>query len=464
MNMRLEKIKIENFRSIISSGEINIRPLQAFVGENNAGKSNVLKAIKCFLTAGAGGMQADDFNNPNIPASIECEFSQLSDEEKIKLRPYLLNDRIILRKELRTETDEEKDKKSVKSEYHGYQAEPTDPAFSISKIEKIHGAKPNWRDIALNAGILEFVEKDGKVNKTTYTKGLKDFLAANDVAYDEPEIGTTQALGLAQNLLAVLPEIFLLPAITDYSDEIDRRSTTTVFRRLMAELSDRIIQSDPRYNELEDAILKIQTLLNPDADANAENRTRLTALENAEGALLGIFRKLMPGVQSVSLNVEIEAVRDIFSKGVNIKVNDGVLTDVLDKGNGMQRSLVFSLLQMLIATTRNQDQQTKRPIILAIEEPELYIHPHSQRLIFRVLKEFSGLTDATPEAHSGVDQVIYTTHSPAFIEVWNYHRIGVVKKNCAKRRNKDISGTGKRARNRRRKEGLQDTYVFWPET
>src|SRR3546814_16188549 len=60
-------------------------------------------------------------------------------------------------------------------------------------------------------------------------------------------------------------------------------------------------------------------------------------------SLRDVVKKLMPTVQSVSLGVEVEASRDIFSKGVSIKIDDGVLTDVLDKGHGMQRSLVFSL-------------------------------------------------------------------------------------------------------------------------
>ena len=62
------------------------------------------------------------------------------------------------------------------------------------------------------------------MNKTSYKSGLERYLAENDVQYDEPQLGETQALGIPQNLLSALPELYLLPAITDYSDEIDRRS------------------------------------------------------------------------------------------------------------------------------------------------------------------------------------------------------------------------------------------------
>ena len=43
--MRLIKSHIRNYRSIVDSGDTRIEPLQAFVGENNAGKSNQMPSI-----------------------------------------------------------------------------------------------------------------------------------------------------------------------------------------------------------------------------------------------------------------------------------------------------------------------------------------------------------------------------------------------------------------------------------
>ncbi len=423
--MRLTKISIRNYRSIRNTGEVSIEPLQALVGENNCGKSNVLRAIQCFLSSGAGGMEVGDFNDPTIPAIIECEFGGLSNEERKRLRPYLLGDKVILRKELVVHRDEARNRTTIKADYHGYQAEPKVAHLSIQKLEAAAtGGRVKWKEVAEAAGILDYVQDtEGKVNKATYTAGIANYIAEHDVEYDEPVLGETQALGLPQNLLSALPDFFLLPAITDYSDEVDRRSSSTVFRRLMADLADRIMSVDPRYKELENALAKVRALLNSVTDEGAP--ARLEALGGVEDSLRDVVKKLMPSVKSVSLGVEVDESRDIFSKGVTIKINDGVLTDVIDKGHGMQRSLVFSLLQLLIKA--GQENSTSRPIILAIEEPELYIHPHSQRLIFRVLREFAGIEEDDSDS-KGTDQVIYTTHSPAFVEVWNYERIGVVRK------------------------------------
>ena len=426
--MQLVRLNISNFRSIKNIEELRIESLQGFVGENNAGKSNILQAINCFLSAAAGGMTPNDFNDSTQPAVIEVEFGSLSDIERKRLRTYLIGDRLILQKRLTITEDDRSGKPRVTAEYHGYRAEPRDWWLSTDKVIKKKGIRPRWEEIASEYGILDYVRgEDGKTNKKSYAAGLEKLLyERDDIEYDTPELGETQALGLQQNLLASLPEFYLLPAITDYSDEIDRRSSTTVFRRLMADLADRIMRTDPRYIEIETALTNLRHLLNPEIEGDGPKR--LDALSVVENALRDTVKRLMPSVDGVQLAVEVEESREIFAKGVSIRIDDGVLTDVLAKGHGMQRSIVFALLQMLIKS--GQQQGEVRPIILGIEEPELYIHPHAQRLVFRVLKEFAGQTDDADQSVSS-NQVIYTTHAPAFVDIHRYERIAVVRKDPA---------------------------------
>jgi len=150
-------------------------------------------------------------------------------------------------------------------EYHGYRAEPRDWWLSTAKVIEEKGNRPRWEETATEHGILDYVcGEDGKVNKASYEAGLTKLLYERDgIEYDEPALGQTQALRIQQNLLASLPGFYLLPAITEYSDEIDRRSSSTVFRRLMADLADRIMRADPRYGEIEATLPKLRQLLNP---------------------------------------------------------------------------------------------------------------------------------------------------------------------------------------------------------
>jgi len=85
--------------------------------------------------------------------------------------------------------------------------------------------------------------------------------------------------------------------------------------------------------------------------------------------------------------------------------------DVEDEGAGVQSSVA-------IAIARTYAQVVQQPLILAIEEPELYLHPHGCRHFYKILKELS---------QNGV-QVIYTTHERSFVNVADLDSILLVKK------------------------------------
>jgi len=422
--MKLIEVSISNFKSIKSFANYKLSSCQALIGENNAGKSNVLSAIDVFLSSGSGGVQVTDFNNSNDKIIIKCKFNIHSPRLKKIWKPYLINDELVLEKHIWNEFDTRLNKTTIKNEFHGYQAEPMQWYLSIKKIKEQHGDRPNWSNIVSENNLPAYFIENDRCNATIFSKALIKYFNENEIEYDEPDLSHTQALGLQSYAISCLPKFYLLKAITDYSEEIDKRSTNTTFRKLMADLSDRIIRNDPLYCEVEGALTKINNLLNltEEVNQNATN-TRLNTLSIIETKIKEILCKLMPSVENVKLKVITEDIKTIFSKGVELSVNDGVDTDVLLKGNGLQRCIVFSLLQTLILNEKNHlisnetDNTDETPIILAIEEPELYIHPQLGKLFYDVLKEFS-LTD----------QVIYTTHSPKFVDVFDYQNISIVSK------------------------------------
>ncbi len=428
--MKLINFFVKNYRSIVDSGDIRIEPFQAFVGENNSGKSNLLYSIKIFLTPGLGGVQEADFFDPNNPIILKATFGELTASERKKLRIYLLGDKLILEKHIRLEQDDKSGKIKPISEYHGYIAKPKDWWLSVEGVIEHEGTtRPNWEQIASEHGIIDYVRIDsGNVNKSSYKSGLdKILIEKEDIEFEEPELGQTQALGLQPVLLNLLPNFHLLPAITDYSDEIDKRSSSSTYRRLMGDLADRVLRFDPKYQQIESTLNILRKLLNPPRvdEKREKGQERLEVLSDIEGKLQNLISKLMPSVCGVCVDVEIEETKDLFSRGVSIKINDGKLTEVLMKGHGLQRCVVFGLLQALILNQRgklvsvpeDQSNEDEQSIILAIEEPELYIHPQMQRIIYGVMKDFAS-----------TDQVIFSSHSPMFVEVGKYECIGVVRK------------------------------------
>jgi putative ATP-dependent endonuclease of OLD family len=416
--MRIRKIDISNLRSIVASQTIPVSNLLALVGENNAGKSNILIAVGAFLAGGSGGLKEEDFNDRTVPIIIKIMFEDLTDFEKKRWKKYLVEGKLILEKRVWIETDEESGSHRIKSEYHGYEASPADWFLSIDRIREAKGERPKWAEIVAENGLPEYFLEDGKCNKGIYTSALSQYIEENEVTFNEPDLSKTHALGLQSKVVASLPAYYLLPAITDYSDEIDKRQKSSTFRRLMGELSERILKNDSRFGEIEQALSRVHALLNDFAGDGTEKR--LDALANIESQIGGLLKELMPSITAVKLAVQIEELKDLFSAGVTLSVDDGVETNVLAKGHGLQRCIVFSLLRTLIETERNNhdhDARQPRSIILGIEEPELYIHPQLAKLFYDVMRAFGE-----------TDQVLYTTHSPLFIDAYRYQEVAIVSK------------------------------------
>lgn len=396
--------------------------LLALIGENNCGKSNIISAVERLVSAGSGGTTEDDFNDSAEPIMVTGTFDELLPEERKRWRSYLVGTTLTLEKRLALRTDDRSAKEKVEAEFHGYRAEPKDWFLSLTKIAERYGERPNWKKIVEDNGLPAYFVEDGKCNKTIFSKALARYLEENDVEYDEPDRSATQALGLQSNVVTTLPRMYFLKAITDYTDETDRRKSSTTFRRLMGDLSERILKNDPEYRKVEDALAQIKALLNTLSTATGTNR--LQSLSTIEARITDFLRKLMPSVNGVSLTVAVDDIKTIFSDGISLSVDDGIPTDVLAKGHGLQRCIVLTLLQALILNERDQlvtaaDAQPPPgpPIILAIEEPELYIHPQLAKLFFDVMHEFSK-----------TDQVIYATHSPLFIDAFEYTNVALVRK------------------------------------
>jgi putative ATP-dependent endonuclease of OLD family len=444
--MQLKKLRVQNLRSIIDTGEFNVGKIFSLVGENNTGKSNLLRAVEILLTAGAARLSPDDFHDGAQSIVIKSVFGNLTDKDKNNWRAYLIENELHLEKRLTVVDDDRTGRKKIETEYHGYRAEPTPWFLSIYKISAALGERPKWVEIIRENKLPSyFFDSEGKATKAGYSKALARYLSENEIPHDKPDLSQTQALGLQSNVISNLPKVYLLPAITNYADEIDKRSSTSTFRRLMGALSERLLNQDPRFNELQSAIQTIRDLLNYSKKDGAT--ARISSLGIIEDNVAELLKKIMPSVQGIALTVEIEEFKDLFSAGVSMSVHDGVMTDVSAKGHGLQRCIIFTLLQSLILNERNlladgTKQESHDAIILLVEEPELYIHPQLSKLFSDVLVSFSES-----------DQIIYTTHSPIFVDAYEAERVAIVTK-------PDTGGTTIRCCDSSAFDGLGEKKLF----
>lgn len=85
-------------------------------------------------------------------------------------------------------------------------------------------------------------------------------------------------------------------------------------------------------------------------------------------------------------------------------------------GMGLQSSLTIALLRAY-AKIKKSDKA-----VIAIEEPEIFLHPQAQRHFYNLLREI-----AYPSPDEGI-QIIYCTHSPLFVDVEYFDEVCLVRK------------------------------------
>jgi len=134
-----------------------------------------------------------------------------------------------------------------------------------------------------------------------------------------------------------------------------------------------------------------------------------SAVQQVEDILKGHIRDQTGLDVSLKLSIldpmeVIKNLRPYFKEG-------DIEYDSEDMGAGTQSALA-------IAIARAYAEVIRKPLIIAIEEPELYLHPHGCRHFYKLLKDL---------ADSGL-QVIYTTHERSFVDIRNVESIHIVRK------------------------------------
>ena len=86
---------------------------------------------------------------------------------------------------------------------------------------------------------------------------------------------------------------------------------------------------------------------------------------------------------------------------------EGPAAEVFERALAQQAPTLAARAQAVLDAVGSCSSQRLGGLLLLIEEPELYLRPQAQRYLYRLLREF---------ALAG-NQVIYSTHSPAFLNV-----------------------------------------------
>ncbi len=335
--MKIASVQIKNFRSIAQC-KIEFQDLLAFIGENNAGKSNIIYALELFFNKNKADIDCD-YLDPSQPIEITICFKELTAKEQEQIN----------------ETHRTGDTLTIRKIYP-----PDDDAKTTSVLD--------------------------------------------DADTNIPPRGP-------QNILAdTLPELYILPAIKEIPNEIKLTGTTN-FGKL---LTDVIENATEGFDAVDDLISKLKSFFesnDPDMPLN-KVATEITEILNKQ------FR-----ATKVKLAPKTLTRKDIL-KTLDVLIDDGHHSSIYQKGHGLQRAVIFAIL-CLWANKLNAARPTtgkeKKGIIIAIEEPEIYLHPQQQKIVYEILKK---LTAQETEQI----QAIYTTHSSFLVHVEDYKNIVLVRK------------------------------------
>nr|WP_254430556.1 MULTISPECIES: AAA family ATPase [unclassified Ruegeria] len=172
------------------------------------------------------------------------------------------------------------------------------------------------------------------------------------------------------------------------------QSATKVISRLVERELYRL-ESDPEYAG---AVRKIEELQQPVFDELAN--TIQTTVSN-----------FLPGVKSVELKSRSESRFQSLRRDVEIIVDDGNLTKLHRKGDGVQSLVALALM-------RHGSEQNEEDVstVIAIEEPESHLHPRAVHELRSVI-----------ETLARKNQVVLTSHSPLFVNPHDLRNTIIVK-------------------------------------
>lgn len=351
---RLTKLIVKNFRCIGQTPvEIELDDIVVLVGPNNVGKSSILKAYQIVMSEGSreGELSLDDFPNGKIDENALPE---------IELHTIV------------------------------YDNSPGEEWIEVSDSgEKLVREKWTWANIGRPTRRGFNIIKGRWANDTDEEKvpwGLANVANARRPqphhvgAFDPPE---KQAEEIIRILVSILNE-----RIKTYKDE----SKTD-------EKSD--------YGTLLEGVREIQTKIVTDSQIE---------ITKVQDELTGFIERIFPNY-TVQFDARPEDDLDktitLFKANPQLRMGPrgGYMSTMEAQGSGARRTLLWTALRLVSESPKKakpKADETARPHVLLLEEPEICLHPNAIRDACDVLYDLPS---------SGNWQVMVTTHSPYFINM-----------------------------------------------
>ncbi|WP_048181884.1 ATP-dependent nuclease [Methanosarcina siciliae] len=426
--LKLKSLYIKNFRNI-KELEMEFSLLTVIVGENNAGKTTILKALYKILKMDESPHRIrffeDDFyfdkssNKRSTEIAIELSFDELDENDKTAFvwsGIDISNNQLSVRLEAKWE--EENNDASVEL-FFVRKDDPENPKGENFKLTHkryipfyyIDAYRDIWKETNSSNGDLKQIFKD---HNKHYLKPLNAQIASciknielylNEYWEDEDSSISEILFEIDGNLedFAFDNSMPLVDCLTEFNIKLadcDRR------------LDKCISETEPQDKEL---IKKIQQSVQNICQKTSIQQT-IEELQAKMNGLHGIQEIKSILNENLSLFVpesQIEIDLAKIEESSLLDENHVSLEDVsiFKQGSGFQGSFVIALKLSRLFTHMKFSDDELTNLIVSIEEPEAHMHPHLQRSLIKKLKAKQKVF-----AEMGYNvQLIITTHSPSIL-------------------------------------------------
>lgn len=423
--MNIKNVFVKNFRSI-REASLDCDRLTVILGRNGAGKSSFLYAIDTFYDVAAQITEEDFFDRDmNSVVEIRVTYGDLRNEEKEEFKPYIHDDKLIVTKRIKNEEGR------IVQRY--FAAALQIPEFA--EIRAISGKRERvsaWNELVDKCALADLggkVKSADDVERGMVEYEGKHYELMKPIEKEEQFFGPKNIGG---GKLDKFTKYVLIPAVREALDEVGGKKGAIYQLLDMIVLRKVNARKDIQEfkTEFEEKVKKLYS---------SDNLKELPELGDSISQTL---EKFAPGSK---LNLgwgEVEPPEISLPAARATLIEDKFEGEISRKGHGLQRSLILTLLQHLatitpeigtaeeqggevLAVAKPESQRTVQcpDLILAIEEPELYLHPSRCRYLAEVLLR---LTEESGQENR--NQIMYASHSPYFVDLYRFDQVRMVRK------------------------------------
>lgn len=435
----VKSIHVRNFRSLENAVVSDCSGFNAFIGQNNAGKSGILRAIQTGLDHLADGSvvkpwaasrHADEFTDKEVGRSIQIGLEMGISEE---VRNELISDLTVFAPQLSRSVESLKEESSVSFIFRFVQQERQ--RYQYVESISFGGIACNDNGLVLQGerliyvpSIASFELHEVQTRLAVRQKKVRDWTVLRDsdaqrYFRDKTSNGMPGRFYLERSVADASPA-FIREAvalvestenvesfkrdvglkISTLAQEIEELSDADLTNSINAYSGD--VKKIPEYvaklmsrcGAVE--VLNLKESKQPIGKSEAEQLLKLKVRRGGPEQL----RVVQQTVKAL-LGVDIDAFQsEDPANAAEMDINDFL---VEANGAGVREALRLIL-----------DVELKKPKLLLLEEPEVHLHPGLEHAVHRYLQE-----------KSEDIQIFFTTHSTNFIDTVSSQNIYLVKRN-----------------------------------